>query len=223
MVLGGSVSTNAISSIELFPPSDACTIPPLPQPRGGHSLSLLSGGRLVVCGGFDQMKLVNTFVLRPALNTCISWVAGNTSWTLLYNMRCLPTMPQKHISIPQWGENLSHGLGAAISSWLYCVARWWWWCWWRWIRIRLGRYCASTARYIKAHLSTVKQCCTFYSFLPDGGRFSMKHKIWDGCGIPDGETIVMTGSGSTQSHTHVTRYATECATSTALIAQGLFV
>ena len=76
---------------------------------------------------------------------------------------------------------------------------------------------------IKAHLSTVKQCCTFYSFLPDGGRFSMKHKIWDGCGIPDGETIVMTGSGSTQSHTHVTRYATECATSTALIAQRLFV
>ena len=73
---------------------------------------------------------------------------------------------------------------------------------------------------IKAHLSTVKQ---FYSFLPDGGRFSMKHKIWDGCGIPDGETIVMTGSGSTQSHTHVTRYATECVTSTALIAQGLFV
>ena len=104
MVLGGSVSTNAISSIELFPPSDACTIPPLPQPRGGHSLSLLSGGRLVVCGGFDQMKLVNTFVLRPALNTCISWVAGNTSWTLLYNMRCLPIMPQKHISIPVRGE-----------------------------------------------------------------------------------------------------------------------
>ena len=62
-----------ISNIELFPrPPSACSIPDLPQPRSGHSLSLLSEKLLVACGAYD----------------CISWVAGNQSWTHLYTMRC---------------------------------------------------------------------------------------------------------------------------------------
>merc|ERR1719341_2931036 len=42
-----------LSSVDIFPrpPSDTCFVPDLPQARHGHSLSLLSGGRLVVCGG----------------------------------------------------------------------------------------------------------------------------------------------------------------------------
>ena len=81
--MGGDDGNNFLSNVELFPrpPSDSCSIPPLPQPRRGHSLSLLSGGRLVVCGGYDG---------SDELDSCISWVAGNTSWTHFHNMRCLP-------------------------------------------------------------------------------------------------------------------------------------
>ena len=75
----------AVSSVELVPrpPSDTCSIPDLPQPRWGHSLSLLPGGRLVVCGGRDSTLLYY-------FDACISWVAGNTSWTPKYTLRCLP-------------------------------------------------------------------------------------------------------------------------------------
>ena len=73
---------NAISSVELFPRPpfpDTCFIPDLPQPRVGHSLSLLSGGRLVVCGGVDDEDNL--------LDSCLSWVAGNDNWNPLYTMR----------------------------------------------------------------------------------------------------------------------------------------
>ena len=88
-MVGGTDSTNVFSSIEVFPPSAACSIPPLPQPRGGHSLSPLSEGRLVICGGFNSMTLANHSITQPPLNSCIFWVAGNTNWALLYNMRWL--------------------------------------------------------------------------------------------------------------------------------------
>ena len=85
MVVGGYYDGAPLSSVELFPrpSSDACAIPNLPQPRAGHSLSLLSGV-LVVCGGFDEDN--------NDLDSCISWVAGNDSWTPFYKMRCLPIM-----------------------------------------------------------------------------------------------------------------------------------
>jgi len=80
VVVGGDEGggNNFLSSVELFPrpPSDACSIPDLPQPREDHSLSLLSGGRLVVCGGGDGSYL----------DSCIYWVAGNTSWTPFHTM-----------------------------------------------------------------------------------------------------------------------------------------
>ena len=69
-----------LTNVELFPrpPSDDCSIPDLPQGRYGHSLSLLSGGRIVVCGGTYGSN---------NLDSCLSWVAGNTSWTDNYTMR----------------------------------------------------------------------------------------------------------------------------------------
>ena len=77
-MVGGHDGSNYLSSIELFPrpPSDTCSIPDLPQLRSRHSLSLLSGGRLVVCGGYNG----------GSLDSCISWVAGNTSWTPFHTM-----------------------------------------------------------------------------------------------------------------------------------------
>ena len=67
------------SSNEL--PFDTCSIPPLPRQRTFHSQSLLSGETMVVCGGRDDGFY--------SLDSCTSWVAGNTSWTHFYNMRCL--------------------------------------------------------------------------------------------------------------------------------------
>jgi len=73
VVVGGRDGVGSdLSSVEMFPPSDACSIPDLPQPRSHHSLSLLSGGRLVVCGGLKGSS---------SLDSCSTWVAGNASWT----------------------------------------------------------------------------------------------------------------------------------------------
>ena len=99
-MLGGSGEGEDVylSSVELFPrpPSDTCSIPDLPQIRHYSSLSILSGGRLVVCGGLG-------------FDSCISWVAGNTNWTHLYTIRCLPIKPHQSAStlpntITVWGE-----------------------------------------------------------------------------------------------------------------------
>ena len=71
------------SSIELFPrpPSKDCYIPDKPEAqlrRRRHSLSLMRGGVLVICGGWDD---------HVSLDSCVSWVAGNSSWTHLFTMR----------------------------------------------------------------------------------------------------------------------------------------
>ena len=78
-MLGGKDGDNSLSTVELFPPppSDDCRIPELPHPRYGHTLSFLSGGRLVVCGGY----------FLDYLDSCLSWAAGNASWTQFYTMR----------------------------------------------------------------------------------------------------------------------------------------
>ena len=133
-MVGGSWTDG---SVELFPPppSDTCSIPNLPQDRSSHSLSLLSGGRLVVCDYYSD--------------SCISWVAGNTNWTHFYTMRCLPMIMDEPSSLlfgfvshsvfsmcqtqkiiichnhhlyqtqSQRGESCSHGLDAAFSSRLH--------------------------------------------------------------------------------------------------------
>ena len=75
------------SSIELFPrpPSKDCYIPDIvsdkPEAqlrRARHSLSLMRGGVLVICGGWDD---------HTSLDSCVSWVDGNSSWTHLFTMR----------------------------------------------------------------------------------------------------------------------------------------
>ena len=92
IVIGGHTSEEQgqgppekpLLSVELFPrpSSEACFIPDLPQPRAGHTLSILSGGRLVVCGG--GLRFNSQFH-----DTCISWIWGNRSWTPLFTIRCI--------------------------------------------------------------------------------------------------------------------------------------
>ena len=78
LVGGYTNNVDRLSSVEVFPPfpNNTCSIPDLPQPRVGHSLSLLSGGRLVVCGGSPMVD-----------KSCISWTSGSTSWTELHILR----------------------------------------------------------------------------------------------------------------------------------------
>merc|ERR1719153_1876946 len=74
LVVGGYSGIH-LFSVEIFPPpNDTCSIPSLPGPRSHHSLSLLSGGRLAVCGG------------EPAneAKSCIVWTHGSTNWTHLH-------------------------------------------------------------------------------------------------------------------------------------------
>ena len=107
VVMGGNTGTYQVdnyflTSVELFPPSShSCSIPDLPQPRSHHSLSLLSGGRLVVCGGTDDEAY--------DFDSCISWVAGNTIWTPFHTMRCLPI--------------ITHLLKNTITVWRELVTR----------------------------------------------------------------------------------------------------
>ena len=133
-MVGGWDGNNSLSSAELFPPSDACSIPDLPQPREGHSLSLLSGGTLVVCGGFEDNgdNEDNGGWDGSFLDSCNSWVAGNTSWTPFHTMRCLLLLFTSHNHLhqtqSQCGERLSHGVDAPFSSRLHCAARRIWQC-----------------------------------------------------------------------------------------------
>ena len=112
-----------LSSVELFPPpaSPACSVPNLPEPRAGHSLSLLSGGRLVLCGGFNG---------KESLASCISWVAGDSSWTHFHNMRCrldfiskMPLISTQTIAIQyyQHGPILAYSLDSKITPQLCCA------------------------------------------------------------------------------------------------------
>jgi len=42
--------------------------------------------------------------------------------------------------------------------------------------------------------------------VPGGGTFDLRHSGFGACGIPDEDTIVMTGGGDYPGHNHVTRY-----------------
>ena len=86
VVVGGyDADSGYLSSVELFPrpSSDNCFIPNLPTPRTLHSLSVLSDGKLVICGGKEN--------IYDTLDSCIVWAAGNMSWALLLNMRYMLT------------------------------------------------------------------------------------------------------------------------------------
>ena len=46
----------------------------------------------------------------------------------------------------------------------------------------------------------------FYFFFPGGFKFPLKHNGRYGCGIPYGETFILTGGGSWVRHNYVTRW-----------------
>ena len=114
LVVGGYDGSDRLSSVEIFPPPSygTCSIPDLPGPRSSHSLSLLSGGRLVVCGGWTTEKF------------CIFWTRGSTSWTHLHNTRSSYHIFYTNKELTQQhGKETACGLDSNISSQLHRAAR----------------------------------------------------------------------------------------------------
>ena len=172
-----------LSSVEIFPPlsSNSCFIPDLPQPRIQHSLSLLSGGRLVVCGGLDLSP-------QGVSRTCIVWAPGSTSWTHLHTIR-------SYNWIFHTDDKLNSTADGGIPTW------------------RGSHHLSPTpscclAAIIIQH-SWMQRLCqvlwrgqVFIFFVTGGATFQLLHSAYKACGIPDKETIVMTGGSL---HNYVTR------------------
>ena len=109
LVVGGINNDHALSSVEVFPPSanKTCSIPDLPAPRHGHTLSLLSGGRFVVCGGHSP----------SILRSCIAWTRGSTSWKHLYTARSSNYILHTNKQLAhQHGKANAFGMESTISS-----------------------------------------------------------------------------------------------------------
>ena len=103
-----------LSSVEIIPPppNDTCSIPDLLGPLSHHRLSLLPGGRLVVCGG------------RPSSQSCIVWMRGSTSWTHLHTIRSSYYISHTNKELnQQHGKECPCGLDSNISSQLHRAAR----------------------------------------------------------------------------------------------------
>jgi len=86
LVIGGyDEENNHIVGGEVFPPVHTCSnsIPDLQRPKAEHSMSVLPGGVVVVCGGLTPDTKQST---RP-LDTCEKLLTANdTEWTLFANM-----------------------------------------------------------------------------------------------------------------------------------------
>ena len=69
-----------------------------------------------------------------------------------------------------------------------------------------GLYRPSETQFTAEIVPGKKQAyLSLYLFFPGGATFSLPHETAFACGIPDGETIVMTGAGAWESHSYVTR------------------
>ena len=118
-VVVGGIKSDQMSNVELFPrplPGQPCSIPDLPDRRSDHTLSLISEERLVVCGGYDESLTI--------LDSCLSWVAGNTTWTPLYTMRCVQIIKMIFITtMTAWRDRLTrHGHRPLFRTQLSCWA-----------------------------------------------------------------------------------------------------
>jgi len=160
LVVGG-YDGSQLSSVEIFPPpsTDTFSIPDLPGPRNSHSISLLPGGRLAVCGG-----LLTSGAPSPEEKTCIAWTEGSTSWTHLHT-----TSTARSLHTAWTPPSLPNSI------------------------VLLGGDADATKPTAE--------------IVPGGGTFALRHTGWAACGIPDEDTIVMTGGGGGwYSHDFVTRY-----------------
>jgi len=70
LIIGGAQSNETDPVIETFPADATCSIPPIPQERKTHTLSVINDGQVfVLCGGSYTKQ------------SCISWSSGQSGWT----------------------------------------------------------------------------------------------------------------------------------------------
>ena len=204
MAIGGWDNIAVLKSVDLFPlpacsiNSAICAIPDLPKPRLDHSLSLLPGGRLVVCGGRDFDYYLGQFF---TLNTCITWAAGESTWTELYTMRCklciIAILSYDNVRrvarsfhtawTPPASPNSLVLLGGGQSSADLSVEVLPSDTWGTWTNARHPNNSESKK---------------IMNVLYTGAAFALEHGGYGACGIPDGETIILTGGFG---HNYVTR------------------
>ena len=96
--------------LELFPPRDSCQIPLLPEPRYAPSLSKLPGGKFVVCGGRIHGTAEGQTFRGRDFTDCVSWTAGETTWSTAFTMRLLTILltsqvPQPLLLVVGWVYN----------------------------------------------------------------------------------------------------------------------
>ena len=97
------------------------------------------------------------------------------------------------ITQSQHGESLSHGLDAALSSRLHRVAG---------RRSQSSKtHCRDCARYL-----IEQRQASNLNPIPGGATFALSHRGDHACGIPDGETLILTGG---RTHSFVTRWVHE--------------
>ena len=179
---------------------------------------------MVVCGGRDFDYNSGQFY---TLNTCISWATGDSRWKNFSNMRCVVMLNKSWYKIHRkarsfhtaWTPSLSSDtivlLGGGHSSIDLSaeiltsegpckhsqVARF------RssnWVSCRVASsekkrktkfLCNSSIAYSALDLRT--NACNY-----SDDTFALEHGAYGACGIPDGDTIIMTGGFG---HNYVTR------------------
>ena len=179
VVIGGLADNRKLSSVEIFPQpsSDTCSIPDLPTPRTGHSLSLLSGGRLVVCGGESA----------PESRSCIVWARGSTDWTHLHSLRSAYFFFRSNKELTQQcSEIWPCGLDTTIYSRLHHSA------WGQGSRSHC-RDCARFWEVVKFSLSLLQVEDTLHCATLEAGPagFLMKTRLW----WPEDGSIILSRGG----------------------------
>ena len=233
VVVGGLSEEDKLSSVEIFPspPTRTCSVPDLPRGRQGsgreghrgHSLSFLSGGKLVVCGGNKLPSRVAKF--------CFAWTTSNTSWTHLHTMRS-----SSILFLSQNNSTVLHFYNSKVGSegWAKIIDFLWGQSPNFGGRTHLtGEKDASTWGGLR-HLFLTPLCCSatlqhrplprlcqvlrsgqvFTFSVTGGGAFELHHSGDKACGVADEDTIVMTGGcllglptgGCLLGHQYVTRW-----------------
>ena len=160
----GGWNGRPIPSVEVFPPpsADTCSPPDLPEGREGHSISLLSGVKLVVCGG-------SPFSVS---NSCIMWISGTISWTHMHSMRSsyyILTLIRNSFNRKSRASHVAWTPPSPSDS-----------------IVLLGGQ--ERAAHLTAEIVPgFEKRSSFRFFLTGGETFELRHSGREACGIPDGD------------------------------------
>ena len=170
-------SGNYLSSVEIFPlPNGTCSIPDLPRPKSSPSLSLLPGRRLVVCGGNPTSEE----------KSCAVWTGGSSSTCTTRGHPILSFMLIKNSLNSIARRNHVQWTPPSFPDSIVMLG---------------GR--DDAAQLTAEIVPGFEEWSSFVFLVAGGGTFELRHSGYDACGIPDGDTIVMTGG---KIHNHVERW-----------------